>query len=134
LADVALPSSWSSVVVVALMLYVSGYQIGFGPIVWLLISEIFPLRVRGPAMSVAVLMNFAANLAMTFTLESLLEVLTPPGVFFMYAGLTLFSFVFVRLACPETKGKTLEEIEVMMSSKKTATPRSPDATPVAAVR
>merc|ERR1719331_2290532 len=106
LADVALPSSWSSVVVVALMLYVSGYQIGFGPIVWLLISEIFPLRVRGPAMSVAVLMNFAANLAMTFTLESLLEVLTPPGVFFMYAGLTLFSFVFVRLACPETKGKT----------------------------
>jgi sugar porter (SP) family MFS transporter len=136
LADVALPSGWASVVVVALMLYVSGYQIGFGPIVWLLISEIFPLRVRGPAMSIAVLMNFAANLGMTFTLEKTLEVLTPPGVFFMYAGLTLFSFGFVRLACPETKGKTLEEIETLMSSKKTTTPRTPVVaqTPVAIVR
>merc|ERR1712118_254004 len=116
-ADVALPSGWASVVVVALMLYVVGYQIGFGPIVWLLISEIFPLRVRGPAMSIAVLMNF--------TLEKTLEVLTPPGVFFMYAGLTLLSFVFVRLACPETKGKTLEEIEAIMSNKKPASPRTP---------
>jgi hypothetical protein len=136
LADVTLPSSWASVVVVALMLYVSGYQIGFGPIVWLLISEIFPLRVRGPAMSIAVLMNFSANLLMTFTLEGLLEVLTPPGVFFMYAGLTLLSLVFVGLACPETKGKTLEEIEAIMSSKKTATSRTPVVaqTPVANVR
>merc|ERR1719316_1593936 len=125
-ADVALPSGWASVVVVALMLYVVGYQIGFGPIVWLLISEIFPLRARGPAMSIAVLVNFAANLVMTFTLEGLLQVLTPPGVFFMYAGLTLLSFVFVRLACPETKGKTLEEIEAIMSNKKQpVSPRAP---------
>jgi hypothetical protein len=124
-ADLALPSSWATIVVVALMLYVVGYQIGFGPIVWLLISEIFPLRVRGPAMSIAVLMNFSANLVMTFTLEGLLQVLTPPGVFFMYAGLTVFSLVFVRLACPETKGKTLEEIEAIMSNKKTTTPRAP---------
>jgi MFS family permease len=135
-ADVALPSGWASVVVVALMLYVVGYQIGFGPIVWLLISEIFPTRVRGPAMSIAVLMNFSANLAMTFTLEKTLEVLTPPGVFFMYAGLTLLSFVFVRLACPETKGKTLEEIEAIMSNKKPVSPRTPVVaqTPVAIVR
>jgi MFS family permease len=135
-ADVALPSGWASVVVVALMLYVVGYQIGFGPIVWLLISEIFPTRVRGPAMSIAVLMNFSANLAMTFTLEKTLEVLTPPGVFFMYAGLTLLSFVFVRLACPETKGKTLEEIEAIMSNKKPVSPRTPVVaqTPVANVR
>jgi hypothetical protein len=100
------------------MLYVVGYQIGFGPIVWLLISEIFPLRVRGPAMSIAVLMNFATNLVMTFTLESLLQVLTPPGVFFMYAGLTVFALIFVQLRCPETKGKTLEEIEAIMSNKR----------------
>merc|ERR1719305_1696833 len=124
-ADLTLPSSWSAVVVVALMLYVVGYQIGSGPIVWLLISEIFPLRVRGPAMSIAVLMNFSANLAMTFTLEKTLEVLTPPGVFFMYAGLTLFALIFVSLACPETKGRTLEEIEAIMSNKKTTTPRAP---------
>jgi hypothetical protein len=136
LADVTLPSSWSGIVVAALMLYVSGYQIGFGPIVWVLISEIFPLRVRGPAMSIAVLMNFVANLLMTFTLEGLLEVLTPPGVFFMYAVLTLVAFVFVRFACPETKGKTLEEIEAIMSSRKSTTPRTPVVaqTPVANVR
>ena len=93
-------------------------------------------KVRGPAMSIAVLMNFSANLAMTFTLEKTLEVLTPPGVFFMYAGLTLLSFVFVRLACPETKGKTLEEIEAIMSNKKPVSPRTPVVaqTPVAIVR
>jgi sugar porter (SP) family MFS transporter len=124
-ADLTLPSSWAAVVVVALMLYVIGYQIGFGPIVWLLISEIFPLRVRGPAMSIAVLMNFSANLVMTFTLEGLLQVLTPPGVFFMYAGLTVFSLVYVYFACPETKGKTLEEIEAIMCNKKPATARAP---------
>jgi MFS family permease len=127
LSDIVLPSAWASVVVVALMIYVVGYQIGFGPIVWLLISEIFPLRVRGPAMSIAILANFSANLIMTFTLEGLLIALTPPGVFFLYAALTLFALVFVRFACPETKGKTLEEIETMLSGKQSPAARTPRA-------
>merc|ERR1711988_529424 len=46
-SDITLPTSWSGVTVAALMLYVSGYQVGFGPIAWLLISEVFPLKVRG---------------------------------------------------------------------------------------
>ena len=47
---------------------VSGYQIGFGPIAWLMISEVFPLRTRGTALSLAVAVNFGCNLLVTFTL------------------------------------------------------------------
>jgi sugar porter (SP) family MFS transporter len=118
LADVALPSSWAIVVVAALMLYVTGYQIGFGPIVWLLISEIFPLRVRGAAMSLAVAMNFSTNILGTFSLTYLLQALSPPGVFFLYAALTVVALIFVTVSVPETKGKTLEEIETMMAPKR----------------
>jgi len=112
--SLTLPSAWAAVVVTALMVYVSGYQVGFGPIAWLMISEVFPLKVRGPAMSLACLLNFGANIVMTSTLSSLMEALTPPGVFFLYTGLTALALGFVATVVPETKGKTLEEIEQML--------------------
>merc|ERR1712216_941758 len=56
--DITLPGSWGIATVLALMLYVSGYQVGFGPIAWLLISEVFPLKVRGAALSLAAVINF----------------------------------------------------------------------------
>jgi MFS family permease len=113
--SLTLPGGWAAVVVGALMVYVSGYQVGFGPIVWLMISEVFPLKVRGPAMSLACLLNFGSNIVMTATLSSLMETLTPPGVFFLYTALTAAAFGFVAKVVPETKGKTLEEIEAMLN-------------------
>jgi sugar porter (SP) family MFS transporter len=120
-SDVGLPKSWAILTVVGLMVYVSGYQVGFGPIAWLMISEVFPLRVRGGAMSIAAVVNFGSNISMTLTQEVLQEALTPAGVFFGYLVMAIVSLVFVKAIVPETKGKTLEEIERMLTAKKAAT-------------
>jgi len=109
--DVGLPKEWALATTAALMLYVSGYQVGFGPISWLLISEVFPLNVRGAALSLAAVVNFASNISMTLTQEVLQEALTPSGVFFGYGVLAIVSLLFVWGIVPETKGKSLEEIE-----------------------
>lgn len=109
--DIRLTPQWALATVVALMVYVSGYQVGFGPISWLMISEIFPLSVRGAALSLAAMVNFGSNIAMTLTQKVLLDALTPSGVFGMYFALSLVSIAFVWAIVPETKGKTLEQIE-----------------------
>mmetsp|Transcript_43367 Transcript_43367/g.134036 ORF Transcript_43367/g.134036 Transcript_43367/m.134036 type:complete len:149 (-) Transcript_43367:156-602(-) len=100
------------------MLYVSGYQVGFGPIGWLMISEVFPVSVRGSALSVAAVVNFGTNIAVALTQEVLRDLLTPAGVFFTYLALSLVSLLFVHFVVPETKGKTLEEIEAMLAGQK----------------
>jgi MFS family permease len=115
--DIGLPRSWALVTVGGLMLYVSGYQVGFGPIAWLMISEVFPLKVRGAAMSTAAIVNFSANILMTLTSQVLQDAFTPAGVFFGYLALTILSLAFVFFIVPETKGKTLEEIEAMLRGK-----------------
>ena len=68
---VSLADGWPPVVVSALVLYVCGYQIGFGPIAWLIISEIFPIKTRTRALSLAVIVNFGFNLLVTFLLAPL---------------------------------------------------------------
>ena len=100
------------------MVYVCGYQIGFGPIAWLMISEVFPLRTRGTALSIAVSANFGANLLVTFTLPAIqkwFDHLAPGrGIAFLfatYAANCVLSLAFVASYVPETKGKTLEQIE-----------------------
>mmetsp|Transcript_93620 Transcript_93620/g.146137 ORF Transcript_93620/g.146137 Transcript_93620/m.146137 type:complete len:517 (-) Transcript_93620:361-1911(-) len=124
-SDKGLPQAWAGATIVALMLYVSGYQVGFGPIAWLLISEVFPLNVRGAALSVAAVVNFVSNISMTLTQQVLQDALTPAGVFFGYLALALVSILFVAGVVPETKGKTLEEIENELTGGKVAT-RSDD--------
>lgn len=112
----ALPSGWDLPTIVALMLYVSGYQVGFGPIGWLMISEVFPLEVRGSALSVAVLVNFVSNMCVTIAQPALMESMAPMGLFFVYFCLTLLSIVFIAFMVPETKGLSLEQIQGLMKS------------------
>ena len=92
--------------------YVGFFAVGLGPVFWLLISEIFPLSVRGRAMSVATLANWAANLAVTLTFLDLIGGLGPVGTFLAYAVLTLAALVFTARLVPETKGRSLEQIEM----------------------
>merc|ERR1719277_1113770 len=113
--DVSLPRGWALATVAGLMVYVSGYQVGFGPIAWLMISEVFPLKARGSALSVAAVVNFGSNILITLTQEVLQKALTPAGVFFGYLALSLVSLIFVWAAVPETRGRTLEEIERMLA-------------------
>ncbi|XP_008681530.1 D-xylose-proton symporter-like 3, chloroplastic isoform X1 [Zea mays] len=99
------------VAVGALLLYVGAYQVSFGPISWLMVSEIFPLRTRGRGISLAVLTNFGSNALVTFAFSPLKELLGPANIFFLFGVIAVLSLVFVILVVPETKGLSLEEIE-----------------------
>ncbi|WRX34641.1 Major facilitator [Theobroma cacao] len=94
------------VAVAALLLYIS-----FGPISWLMVSEIFPLRTRGKGISLAVLTNFGSNAIVTFAFSPLKELLGAENLFLVFGAIALSSLLFVVLYVPETKGLSLEEIE-----------------------
>jgi SP family galactose:H+ symporter-like MFS transporter len=96
---------------VGLMLYVASFAIGLGPVFWLLISEIYPLKVRGLAMSIASEANWGSNLIVALTFLTLIQFIGRSGTFWFYAVIGAFAFVFAYLLVPETKGRTLEEIE-----------------------
>ncbi|KAL8089653.1 D-xylose-proton symporter-like 3, chloroplastic [Apium graveolens] len=100
-----------AVAVIALLLYVGCYQISFGPISWLMVSEIFPLRTRGKGISLAVLTNFGSNAIVTFAFSPLKELLGAENLFIVFAVIALISLAFVVIYVPETKGLSLEEIE-----------------------
>jgi MFS family permease len=93
------------------LLYVACFAVGMGPGVWIVMSEVFPTRVRGRAMSVATVCLWAACLLVTSTFLSLVNALTISGAFLLYAGISAAAFIFIWRAVPETKGRTLEEIE-----------------------
>ncbi|BBH04745.1 Major facilitator superfamily protein [Prunus dulcis] len=103
------------VAVASLLLYVGCYQISFGPISWLMVSEIFPLRTRGKGISLAVLANFASNAIVTFAFSPLKEALGAENLFILFGVIALLSLLFVVLLVPETKGLSLEEIESKLS-------------------
>ncbi|ELU03336.1 hypothetical protein CAPTEDRAFT_228172 [Capitella teleta] len=97
-------------VLIALMLYVIGYALSFGPGTWLILSEIFPSPLRGRATSAATVFNWGANLVMSATLLSLINVIGVPGAFLSYGSMCVLSVLFIYFFLPETKGRTLEEI------------------------
>ncbi|KAL0417907.1 UNVERIFIED_CONTAM: D-xylose-proton symporter-like 3, chloroplastic [Sesamum radiatum] len=99
------------VAVAALLLYVGCYQISFGPISWLMVSEIFPLRTRGKGISLAVLTNFGSNAIVTFAFSPLKELLGAENLFLLFGAIAVLSLVFAVTSVPETKGLSLEEIE-----------------------
>jgi sugar porter (SP) family MFS transporter len=94
-----------------LVIYVSCFAFGLGPIFWLLISEIYPLRVRGAAMSTVTVMNWVTNLAVAVTFLTLVGVLGHAGTFWLYGVTAIGAWIFFYRLVPETKGKTLEQIE-----------------------
>ncbi|EEF42346.1 sugar transporter, putative [Ricinus communis] len=100
-----------AVAVVALLLYVGCYQFSFGPIGWLMISEIFPLRLRGRALGIAVLVNFGANAIVTFAFSPLKALIGAGILFYGFGVISVVSLLFIFFVVPETKGLTLEEIE-----------------------
>jgi MFS family permease len=96
---------------VSLIAYISFFAIGLGPVFWLLISEIFPLKVRGTAMSLATIANWSANFVITLVFLGLVGVLGQTGTFWLFAAIGVLAFVFTLRLVPETKGLSLEQIE-----------------------
>jgi MFS transporter, SP family, galactose:H+ symporter len=99
------------VAVVSVMFYVACFAISLGPVFWLMISEIYPLKIRGLAMGVATVSNWGSNAIVAFTFLTLLELLGHAWTFWVYALVGVVAWIFVYKLVPETKGKTLEEIE-----------------------
>jgi MFS transporter, SP family, galactose:H+ symporter len=105
-------SVWlGTVTVLSLVAYVGFFAIGLGPVFWLLAAEIFPLAVRGRAMSLATLANWAFNLVVTLTFLDLLAVLGKPATFLLYAAMGVLALAFIQRRVPETRGRSLEQIE-----------------------
>jgi len=92
------------------LIYVASFAVAMGPVVWVVLAEIFPTRIRGRAMSVATVCLWLACFAVTQFFPAMLETLKG-AVFFVYAGICVIAFLFVARFVPETKGKSLEEIE-----------------------
>ena len=99
------------VTALSLACYVGFFAVGLGPVFWLLISEIFPLAVRGRGTSAATFANWASNLGVALTFLLLIDGIGPAGTFFLYAAMSVAAWVFTNALVPETKGKSLEQIE-----------------------
>ena len=98
-------------IVILVMAAIACYAMTLAPITWVLISEIFPNRIRGTAISIAVSALWIADFVLTQTFPSLKASIGTAGAFWLYAIICAAGFVFVLTAVPETKGKSLEELE-----------------------
>jgi MFS transporter, SP family, galactose:H+ symporter len=94
-----------------LILYVISFAVSLGPIFWLLIAEIYPLSVRGKAMSIATIANWLANLVVALTFLTFIDLLGPGATFWFYGIVGIAAWIFSYYLVPETKKMTLEEIE-----------------------
>jgi sugar porter (SP) family MFS transporter len=98
-------------ILVVILLYVASFGVGLGPGVWVVISELFPTRIRGRAMSIATLCLWLACILVTATFLSLVEAIGSTGAFWVYAAMSALNLLFIWRLMPETKGRSLEEIE-----------------------
>jgi major inositol transporter-like SP family MFS transporter len=101
----------SYLILACMMLFVAFVQCFIGTCVWLLLSEIFPLAIRGFAMGIAVFVLWTVNAAISFAFPIVNEALGSTGTFLLFVGVNLISLVFVSRTVPETKGRSLEQIE-----------------------
>jgi sugar porter (SP) family MFS transporter len=98
---------------VCMVVYIASFAFSLGPVVWTMISEIYPNRMRGKAVSVATAANWLAAFVVSMTFLSLLDALGGTLTFWLFAVLSIVAFVWIGKKVPETKGKELEEIEAL---------------------
>ncbi|XP_076211839.1 solute carrier family 2, facilitated glucose transporter member 8 isoform X2 [Aptenodytes patagonicus] len=104
-------SSISWLAVVSLGLFVAGFALGWGPVPWLVISEIFPLKARGISSGVCVLTNWVMAFLVTKEFNDFIGFLTSYGTFWLFSAFCCLNVTFTAFYIPETKGQTLEQIE-----------------------
>lgn len=102
-------------VLVLVVTAIAIYAMSLAPIVWVILSEIFPNRVRGAAMALATFALWVACFILTYTFPLLNRSLGAAGTFWLYAGICLAGFLFILAKLPETKGKSLEKIETELT-------------------
>ncbi len=107
-----------TLVLIFILLYVASFAISLGPVVWVILSEIFPNRIRGKATALASMALWIADYIVSQTFPPMLASAGPAITFWIFAIMSLFTFFFTWKAVPETKGKSLEEIESLWSQSK----------------
>ncbi|MBD3426902.1 MAG: sugar porter family MFS transporter [Candidatus Omnitrophica bacterium] len=95
----------------SLILYIASFAFSLGTVAWVIVSEVFPLKIRGRAMSLATMSNWIFNFTVAMTFLTLIEKIGKAGTFWLYAILGITGWVFCYFYIPETKGHTLEQIE-----------------------
>ncbi len=95
----------------SVVLYIASFAMSLGPVCWIMVSEIMPLKIRGFAMSAATVSNFAFNFIVVLSFLPMLEILGKSTTFFIFGLITILSLFFVYFFVPETKGISLEKIE-----------------------
>jgi len=105
------------VVLFAIIGFVASFAISLGPVMWVLLSEIFPNAYRGAAISVVGFWNSVVSASVTFIFPWELSNFGAAGTFLGYGLMALAALLFVLLAIPETKGKSLEELEHLLVRK-----------------
>lgn len=100
-----------AIMLISVMVATSLYAMTLAPTTWVVLSEIFPNRIRGVAMSLATFSLWSACFILTYTFPALNKGLGPSGTFWLYGTICFFGFLFVKRYLKETKGKSLEEIE-----------------------
>jgi len=109
-------SGWPVLVLVIMAIAI--YAMSLAPLTWVVLSEIFPNRLRGVAMSIATFSLWVASFILTFTFPILNEVLGSYGTFWVYSLICILGYLFIKTKLPETKGKSLEEIEFELTNEK----------------
>lgn len=110
-------TDWGKLPVVCLVVYIIGFSLGWGPIPMLIMSEIFPSRVRGAASAIAIFTNWSCAFIITKEFIFFQDTLGSATTFWMFAVSCFFSVIYVWKKVPETKGKSLEDIELFFLGK-----------------
>lgn len=102
--------SW--VAVTSIAVYIVGFAMAWGPCTWLIMSEIFPVKAKGVASGIATFFNWFCSFLVTLSFDVLIDGLTIAGTFWFFGSLAFLAVLFVYFYVPETKGKSLEEIQM----------------------
>ena len=105
-------SAASTGLLVSILSFVAFYAVSLGPVIWVLLSEIFPTKTRGAGMAACMVVMYLADFAVTLAFPTLMERIGS-GVFYVFAAICAAGILFVLAVVPETKGKSLEQIEAM---------------------
>jgi sugar porter (SP) family MFS transporter len=115
--DPSLSGILSWVTLAGLMLYVASFAVSFGPLLWVMLPEIFPLKVRGAGAGVSALSNWGANFVVSQAFLPLVALIGTTAVFWIFAGVCVVAAIFVYFLVPETRGRSLEQIEADLRRK-----------------